>query len=73
MMEGQRWILLCPDQSVASDFMTPQFHTIKDESGVIGKGVAYASQRMSGIIYLVGRSKLRILISLSTTWIHTDT
>ena len=35
--EGQRWTSVCPDQSVASDIVTSQSHTIKDESGVISK------------------------------------
>ena len=37
-MKGQRWTSFCPDQSVASDFGTPQSHSMKDESGVISKG-----------------------------------
>ena len=35
---GQRWTSFCPDQSVASDFGTPQSHSINDESAVISKG-----------------------------------
>ena len=31
---GQRWSSLFPDQSVASEFGTPQSHAIKDENGV---------------------------------------
>ena len=32
------WTSFCPDQSVASDFGTPQSHGIKHESGVINEG-----------------------------------
>ena len=49
-MNEQRWTSLCPDKSVASDFETPRSHEIKDESGVISKGLCVRSALSSGFI-----------------------
>ena len=49
-MKGQRRPSLCPGQNVASDFDTPHSHAIKDESGVINKGLCVLGAVSPGLI-----------------------